>query len=57
MRNEVYELKLIDLETSLGTGKDPINATLSLVVILPGGAVLFIDRTTPIFWDNTMSPD
>ena len=59
-RNEVYELKLINLETT-GTGDDNltnglgVNTTFSLEIIPPRGAVLFIERTTPIFWDTTVS--
>ena len=57
-RNEVYEIKLINLE-SLGSGNDNltnklgVNTTFSLEVIPPRGAVLFIERTTPIYWDTT----
>ena len=57
-RNEVYELKLVDLENSLGTGDNTlttalgVNTTFSLEVIPPRGAVLFIERTTPIFLDD-----
>lgn len=56
-RNETYELKLIDLETGTGPGGDTltntlgINTTFQLEVIPPKGAVLFIERTTPIFLD------
>ncbi len=60
-RNEVYELKLVDLENSLGTGDNTlttalgVNTTFSLEVIPPRGAVLFIERTTPIFLDDIAS--
>ena len=62
-RNEVYELKLIDLETGHGTGENTlttklgVNTTLTLEIIPPRGAVLFIERTTPIFLDDIMSLD
>jgi archaellin len=32
-----------------------INTTFSLEVIPPKGAVLFIERTTPVYWDTTNS--
>ena len=59
--NEVYEVQLIDLETSLGTGNDMLtndlqtNITFSIEVIPPSGAVLFIERTIPVFLDTTTS--
>ena len=59
-RNEVYEIQLIDLETT-GSGNDTLtnqlqtNKTFSLEVIPPTGAVLFIERTTPVFLDTTTS--
>ena len=59
-RNEVYELKLIGLE-STATGEDNltsglgVDTTFSLEVIPPRGAVLFIERSTPIFWETTNS--
>ena len=59
-RNEVYEIQLIDLETT-GSGNDTLtaqlqtNKTFSLEVIPPSGAVLFIERTTPVFLDTTTS--
>jgi archaellin len=62
-RNEVYEVQLIDLEAGLGTGNDTltnqlmINKTFSLEVIPPSGAVLFIERTTPVFLNTTTSPN
>ena len=58
-RNEVYELKLLSLASSLGTGNDTlttalgVNTTFSLEIIPPKGAVLFIERNTPIYWDTT----
>ena len=61
-RNEVYELKLSGLNTT-GTGNDNLtnqlktNKTFSLEVIPPRGAVLFIERTTPIFLNDTESLD
>ena len=60
-RNETYELKLIDLETGTGPGGDTLTTTLGidttfrLEVIPPKGAVLFIERTTPIFLDDINS--
>ncbi len=62
-RGEVYELKLIDLENSFGAGTDTLTSklgvgtTFSLEVIPPRGAVLFIERTTPVFLDDIMSLD
>jgi flagellin FlaB len=59
-RNEVYEIQMIDLETT-GAGNDTLtsqlmtNKTFSLEVIPPSGAVLFIERTTPVFLDTTTS--
>ena len=59
-RNEVYEIKLTGLDTT-GSGNDNltntlgINTTFSLEVIPPRGAVLFIERTTPIYLENTMT--
>ncbi len=58
-RNEVYEIQIIDLETGLGSGNDTLsnllqtNKTFSLEVVPPSGAVLFIERTTPVFLDST----
>lgn len=62
-RGEVYELKLIDLESSFGSGTDTltsklgVSTTFNLEVIPPRGAVLFIERTTPVFLDDIMSLD
>ena len=63
-RNETYELKLIDLENSTHATNDDtlastlgINTTFQLEVIPPKGAVLFIERTTPIFLDDINSLD
>ena len=61
-RNEVYELKLTYLGT-LATGNNQltsalgVNTTFSLEVIPPKGAVLFIERTTPVFLDTVDSLD
>ena len=61
-RNEVYEIKLTGLETiasstdNLTTGLG-VNTTFSLEIIPPRGAVLFIERTTPVFWETTNSLD
>lgn len=63
-RNEVYEIKLIDLELSThDTNDDTLNSTLgvnttfTLEVVPPRGAVLFIERTTPVFLDDIVSLD
>ena len=59
-RNEVYEIKLTYLG-SLATGNNQltnklgVNTTFSLEVIPPRGAVLFIERTTPIYYDTSNS--
>lgn len=61
-RNEVYEIKLTGLD-STDSGNDNltnllgVNTTFSLEVIPPRGAVLFIERTTPVSWDLTSSLD
>ena len=61
-RNEVYQFDLINLDSvdttdnnltnTLGTNK-----TFSLEVIPPRGAVLFIERTTPVYLDLSTSLD
>ena len=63
-RNEVYELQLVDLENSVHATNDDtlastigVNTTFSLQVIPPKGAVLFIERTSPIYFDEIMSLD
>ena len=63
-RNEVYEIKLIDLELSTHDTNDDtlkstlgINTTFSLEIVPPKCAVLFIERTTPVFLDDIMSLD
>ena len=62
-RNEVYELKLLSLASSLGIGNDTlttalgVDKTFTLEVIPPKGAVLFIQRTTPVYWDDTNALD
>ena len=59
--NETYEIKLIDLETGTGLGADTlttalgIDTTFQLEVIPPKGAVMFIERNTPIFLDDINS--
>lgn len=59
-RNETYEIKLNGLST-IGSGDNNlttalgVNTTFSLEVIPPSGAVLFIERTTPVFMDVTNS--
>ncbi len=61
-RNETYEIKLINLEVT-GSGDDKldndllVNTTFQLEIIPPRGAVLFIERTTPIYWETTNSLD
>ena len=59
-RNEVYQLDLITLN-STGTDDDKLtntlgaNKTFTLEVIPPRGAVLFIERSTPIYLELTTS--
>lgn len=61
-RNEIYEIKLTGLD-SVDSGNDNltnllgVNTTFSLEVIPPSGAVLFIERTTPVSWNLTVSLD
>ena len=56
-RNEVYEITLTGLDT-IDSGDNNltntlgVNTTFTLEVIPPRGAVLFIERTTPIFMEN-----
>ena len=59
-RNEVYEIKLTGLDTTASTNdnltnKLGVNTTFSLEIIPPRGAVLFIERTTPIYMETTVS--
>ena len=62
-RNEVYEIQLQNLEASFGTGNDTltsklgVNTTFSLEIIPPKGAVLFIERTTPVYLNDIESLD
>ena len=55
-RNEVYKIEMINLDT-VGAGDDNlatilgVNKTFTLEVIPTRGAVLHIERTTPIFLD------
>ena len=55
-RNEVYKIEMINLATT-GAGDDKlttklqVNKTFTLEVIPTRGAVLHIERTTPIFFD------
>ena len=57
-RNEVYRIELIKLDEALGTGEDTLefalgaSQTFTLEVIPTRGAVLHIERTTPIFLDK-----
>ena len=59
-RNEVYELRLFDLETT-GAGNDKLTNSLgtdkmfTLEVVPATGAVLFIQRTIPVFLNSTTS--
>ena len=59
---EIYEINLTTLQT-LDSGKNALtnklqtNKTFSLEVIPPRGAVLFIERTTPVFLDTSTSLD
>ena len=60
----MYELQLKYLETGThATNNDTLSSTLgtnktfSLEIIPPSGAVLFIERTTPVFLDVTISLD
>ena len=61
-RNEVYEIKMTGLE-STGSGTNNlttalgVDTTFSLEVIPPKGAVLFVERSTPIYWETTNSLD
>ena len=61
-RNEIYEIKLTGLD-SVDSGNDNltnllgVNTTFSLEVIPPSGAVLFIERTTPVSRNLTVSLD
>ena len=59
-RNEVYEITLTGLDIvdpgdNNLTNKLGINTTFTLEVIPPRGAVLFLERTTPIYLENIMS--
>ena len=53
-RNEVYKISMINLTTT-GAGDDNlttalgVNTTFTLEVIPAKGAVLHVERTTPIF--------
>ena len=59
-RNEVYEIKMFGLDSTASTDDNltnslGLNTTFSLEIIPPSGAVLFIERTTPVFMDVTNS--
>ena len=61
-RNEVYEMTLTGLDTTDSgdnnlTNTLGVNTTFSLEIIPPSGAVLFIERTTPVSMDPTNSLD
>ena len=61
-RNEVYEIKLYGLDTADSGNNNltydlGVNTTLSLEAIPPSGAVLFIERTTPVSMGPTNSLD
>ena len=59
---EIYEINMINLDT-IGSGNNNLtnklqtNKTFSLEIIPPRGAVLFIERTTPVFLDTNTSLD
>ena len=59
---EIYEINMINLDT-IGSGNSNLtnklqtNKTFSLEIIPPRGAVLFIERTTPVFLDTNTSLD
>ena len=61
-RNEVYQFDLINLDV-LDAGDNNLtnrlqtNKTFSLEIIPPRGAVLFIERTTPVYLDTSTSLD
>jgi flagellin FlaB len=61
-RNEIYQIDLINLNTT-DTGANSLtnilstNTTFSLEIIPPRGAVLFIERTTPVYLDVSTSLD
>ena len=57
-RNEVYKISMINLNTGLSASADDtlefvigVNKTFTLEIIPTKGAVLHIERTTPIFMD------
>ena len=59
-RNEVYEIKLTGLDSTASTddnltNKLQVNTTFRLEVMPLSGAVLFIERTTPVAFDLTNS--
>ena len=61
-RNEVYEIKMFGLDSTASTDDNltnslGVNTTFSLEIIPPSGAVLFIERTTPVYMDPTNSLD
>jgi len=61
-RNEVYEIKMFGLDSTASTDDNLtnslwVNTTFSLEIIPPSGAVLFIERTTPVSMDPTNSLD
>ncbi len=53
-RGEVFEIKILNMDTLVGTDLDNalgVDTEFTLEVIPPKGAVLFIQRTTPISFD------
>ena len=61
-RNEVYKIKMFGLDSTASTDDNltnslGVNTTFSLEIIPPSGAVLFIERTTPVYMDPTNSLD
>ncbi len=50
-QGEIFEIKLINLQTNLSTNLGP-NTQFTLEVVPPKGAVLFISRTTPTSFES-----
>ena len=51
VQGEIFEIKLINLDTNLSTTLKP-NTTFVLELVPPRGAVLFISRTTPTSFET-----
>jgi archaellin len=56
-RGEVFEISIADLDNVLPTADLGTEQTFTLEVIPPVGAVLFIQRTTPISLENITNLD